>query len=187
MRKVHKLKFSLIILVSVLLTNCKSEKKIENYISELNLSENISNFTSQMTEKDTVRITANLTMEYWVRIDELILTKKNNKLILQTTIKEDTTYERKYQIRKHTLAELNIENLNNEFEQHFLGKINRTTRNSNENWIYRIINQKDTLKFHTVGLGDKGGCVREYFEFMTNYYPNEKEEFKLIEVSEETE
>jgi len=43
------------------------------------------------------------------------------------------------------------------------------------------------LKFHTVGLGDKGGCVREYFEFMTNYYPNEKEEFKLIEVSEETE
>jgi hypothetical protein len=186
MRKVHKLKFSLIILASVLLTNCKSKKKTENYISELNLSENISNFTSQMTEKDTVRITANLTMEYWVRIDELILTKNKNNLILQTTVKEDTTYERKYQMRKNTLTELNIENLNNEFEQHFQGKIKRTKSNSNENWIYRIINQKDTLKFYTAGLGDKGGCVREYFEFMTNYYPDEKE-FISIKVVKENE
>ena len=76
MKKVLKLNFSLIILASVFLLNCKSEKKAENYISEINLPENISDFTSRMTEKDTVRITANLTMEYWVRIDELILTKK---------------------------------------------------------------------------------------------------------------
>ncbi|MCD8455250.1 hypothetical protein G1K75_12425 [Tenacibaculum finnmarkense] len=186
MRKMPKLKFSLIILFSVLLTNCKSEKKAESYISELNLTENIADFTSRMTEKDTVRITANLTMEYWVRIDELILTKKNNELVLQTTVKEDTTYELKYQMRKNTLAELNIENSNNEFEQHFQTNFKRTEIDSNRGWIYRIINQKDTLKFHTVGLGDKGGCVRKYFEFMDNYYPNEKE-FKPIEVIENEE
>ncbi|GAL82758.1 hypothetical protein JCM19274_2481 [Algibacter lectus] len=186
MRKVPKLKFSLIILVSVLLTNCKSEKIAESYISELNLTENIADFTSRMTEKDTVRITANLTMEYWVRIDELILTKKNNELVLQTTVKEDTTYELKYQMRKNTLAELNIENSNYEFEQHFLTNFKRTEIESNGGWIYRIINQKDTLKFHTVGLGDKGGCVKEYFDFMDNYYPNEKEfiPIKIIEVNE---
>tara|TARA_R110001592_G_scaffold106801_9_gene299404 strand:+ start:1184 stop:1750 length:567 start_codon:yes stop_codon:yes gene_type:complete len=183
MKKSLKLKFSLIILASVLLTNCKSERKTENYISELNLAENISDFTSRMTEKDTVRITANLTMEYWVRIDELILTKKNNALILQTTIKEDTTYELKYQMRKNTLAKLEIKNPNNEFEHHFLTNFRRTKIDSNGDWIYRIINQKDTLKFHTVGLGDKGGCVRKYFEFMSKYYPNEKE-FKPIEVIE---
>ncbi|WP_282149337.1 hypothetical protein, partial [Algibacter lectus] len=186
MKKSLKLKFSLIILASVLLTNCKSEKKTENYISELNLAENISDFTSRMTEKDTVRITANLTMEYWVRIDELILTKKNNDLILQTTIKEDTTYELKYQMRKNTLAELNFENPNYEFEHHFLTNFRRTKIDSTGDWIYRIINQKDTLKFHTVGLGDKGGCVRKYFEFMSKYYPNEKE-FKPIEVIENEE
>lgn len=186
MIKVPKLKFSILILASVLLTNCKSEKKTDNYISELNLSENISDFTSRMTEKDTVRITANLTMEYWVRIDELILTKKNNKLTLQTTVKEDTTYKRKYQMRKNTLSELNIDNLDNEFEQHFLAKIGRTKNNPNGSWIYRIVNQNDTLKFNTVGLGDKGGCVREYFEFMNNYYPNEKE-FKPTGLKEETE
>lgn len=187
MRKSPKLKFSLIILFSILLTNCKSEKKTEIYISELNLAENISDFTSRMTEKDTVRITANLTMEYWVRIDELILTKKNNELILQTAIKEDTTFERKYQMRKNTLAELKFRNADNEFEHHFLTNFRRTKIESNgDNWIYRIINQKDTLKFHTVGLGDKGGCVRGYFEFMSNYYPNEME-FKPIEVIEETE
>ena len=186
MRKVPKLKFSLIILVSVLLTNCKSEKKTENYISELNLTENLSDFTSKMTEKDTVQITANLTMEHWVRIDKLTLTKKNNELILQTIVKEDTTFESKYQFRKNTLAELIIENPNNEFEHHFLTNFERTKIDSNGDWIYRIINQKDTLKFHTVGLGDKGGCVKEYFKFMDNYYPNEKE-FKPIKVIEETE
>jgi len=186
MRKVPKLKFSLIFLVSVLLTNCKSEKKTDEYISELNLTENISDFTSRMTEKDTIRIIANLTMEYWVRIDELVLTKKNNQLILKTTVKEDTTYELKYQMRKNTLAELNIENPNNEFEQHFLTNFRRTKIDSNGGWIYKIINQKDTLKFQTVGLGDKGGCVKEYFEFMDNYYPNEKE-FKPFKVIEETE
>jgi len=186
MRKVPKLKFSLIILLSVLLTNCKSEKKADKYISELNLTENISDFTSRMTNKDTVRITANLTMEYWVRIDELTLTKNNNKLILQTTVKEDTTFERKYQMRKTTLTELNFENIDNEFDRHFLTNFRRTKIDSNGNWIYRIISQKDTLIFHTVGLGDKGGCVKKYFEFMDNYYPNEKI-FKPIEVIEETE
>ena len=187
MKKVLKLNFSLIILASIFLLNCKSEKKTENYVSEINLPENILDFTSRMTEKDTVRITANLTMEYWVRIDELILTKKNNELILQTTIKEDTTFERKFQMRKNTLAELNLKNTENEFERHFLTNFRRTKIDSNgDNWIYRIINQKDTLKFHTVGLGDKGGCVREYFEFMNSYFPNEKE-FKPIEVIEESE
>jgi hypothetical protein len=187
MKKVLKLNFSLIVLASIFLLNCKSEKKAENYISEINLPENISDFTSRMTEKDTVHITANLTMEYWVRIDELILTKKNNELILQTTIKEDTTFERKFQMRKNTLAELNLKNSNNEFEQHFLTNFRRTKIDPNgDNWIYRIINQNDTLKFYTVGLGDKGGCVRKYYEFMDNYYPNEKE-FKPIEVIENEE
>ncbi|MBA4155172.1 MAG: hypothetical protein C0512_12600, partial [Flavobacterium sp.] len=96
MKIVIKFKFSLIILCSVLLINCKSEKKAEKYISQLNLAKNISDFTSRMTEKDTVRIIANLTMEDWVRIDELILTKKNNELILKTIVKVDTTFERKY-------------------------------------------------------------------------------------------
>lgn len=187
MRKVSKLNLRLIILVTVLLLNCKSEKKADNYISELKLAENISDFTSRMTEKDTVRITANLTMEYWVRIDELILTKKNNELILQTTVKEDTTFDRKFQMRKNTLAELNFENMDNEFEQHFLTNFRRTKIDSNgDDWIYRIINQKDTLIYHTVGLGDKGGCVKKYFEFMSSYYSNE-EEFIPNKVIEETE
>ena len=173
MKKVFKLNFSLIFLASIFLINCKSENKVENNISELNLSENLSDFTSRMTEKDTVRITVNLTMEYWVRIDELILTKKNNELILQTTIKEDTTFERKFKMRENVLPELNFKNTDNEFERHFLTNFRRTKIDSNEdNWIYRIINQKDTLKFRTVGLGDKGGCVREYFKFMDSYYPN---------------
>ena len=181
-----KLKFNLILWASVLLTNCKSEKKTENYISELNLAKNISDFTSRMTEKDTVRITANLTMEYWVRVDELILTKRNNELTLKTTVKEDTTFERKFQMRENTLAKLDIKNPNNEFEKHFLNNFRRTKIDSNGDWIYKIIYKNDTLKFRTVGLGDKGGCVREYFEFMTNYYPSEKK-FKSIEVIEETE
>ena len=128
MKKVLKLNFSLIVLASIFLLNCKSEKKAENYISEINLPENISDFTSRMTE-----------------------------------------------------------NSNNEFEQHFLTNFRRTKIDPNgDNWIYRIINQNDTLKFYTVGLGDKGGCVRKYYEFMDNYYPNEKE-FKPIEVIENEE
>jgi hypothetical protein len=132
MKKVIKLKFRFIILASIFLMNCKLEKKAEKYITEINLTENISDFTKRMTEKDTVRITANLTMEYWVRIDELILTKKNNELILQTSVKEDTTFERKFRMRKNTLAELNLKNTNNEFERHFLNNFRRTKIDSNE-------------------------------------------------------
>ncbi|MFK5983074.1 MAG: hypothetical protein QM499_09180 [Flavobacteriaceae bacterium] len=122
-----------------------------------------------MTKKDTIQIKVNLTMEHWVRIDELILTKRKNKLNLQTTIKEDTTFMSKYEMRENTLAELNFENIDNEFEHHFLTNFRRTKIDSSENWIYRIISQKDTLKFYTVGLGDKSGCVKEYFDFMGNY------------------
>ena len=140
MKKVPKLKYSLIILATVLLTNCKSEKKAESHISELNLTENLSDFTSRMTEKDTVRINANLTMEHWVRIDELTLTKRNNKLILQTTIKEDTTFESEYQFRKNILSEITISNHNNDFEKHFWNEFKRTENDAESGWIYKIIN-----------------------------------------------
>ena len=118
-------------------------------------------------------------MEYWVRIDKLILTKKDNELMLQTTVKEDTTFELKYQMRKNILPELKLKNIDNEFEHHFLTNLRRTKIDSSDGWIYNLINQKDTLTFYTIGLGDKGRCVREYFEFMENYYPDEKE-FKPI-------
>ena len=102
--------YHLIGIISVLLIGCKQEKEINKpneYISELNLTEDISDFTSKMTEKDTVKIIANLIMEYPARIDELTLTKRDNKLILQTIIKEDTTFEGNYQMRETKLPELN--------------------------------------------------------------------------------
>ncbi|WP_273693633.1 hypothetical protein [Tenacibaculum sp.] len=175
MEKVTKLIFSLIILTSVLLTNCKSKKKTEHYISELNLNEHLSDFTNVMSEKDTIKIIAELYMEWWIRVDTLTVTKKNNQTQLQAIIKEDTTFEMKYQWRTNKLKPVIIENTNNEFEQHFAQKIERTKSDPKSGRIYKILSPNDTLIFYTKGLGDKGGEVREYYKFMRNYYPNEKD------------
>jgi len=172
MKKVHYLLLSY--LIYSILIGCKEEKVLDvpkEYISELSITENLSDFTSKMTEKDTIKIIANLTMEYAVRIDELTLTKRNNTLILQTTIKEDTTFELKYQMRKTELPELQINNLNNEFEQHFLTHSRRTKIDTSRGWIYKLINQKDTLRFNTLGLADKATSISEYIPFLQKYYP----------------
>ena len=175
MKKVPILKFSLIILISVLLTDCNPEKKAENYNSELNLTKNLSDFTNVMNEKDTIKIIAELYMEWWIRVDTLTITRKNNQTLLQTTIKEDTTFEMKYQWRTNKIQPIVIENLNNEFEQYFAQKIERTKSDSTSGRIYKILSPNDTLIFYTKGLGDKGGEIEKYYTFMRNYYPNEKD------------
>lgn len=171
-------------MTSVLLANCKSEKKSEYYISELSMNRNLSNFTNVMNEKDTIKIIAELYMEWWIRVDTLTITKKNNQIQLQATIKEDTTFEMKYQWRTNKLKPVIIENTDNEFEQHFSQKIKRTKTNPKSGRIYKILSPNDTLIFYTKGLGDKGGEVKEYYKFMRNYYPNEKDFVPIGEKNE---
>lgn len=155
--------------------SCKTDKKTEIYQSNLNLTENLSNFTTVMSEKDTIKIIAKLYMEWWMRVDTLTVTKKDNQIRLQTTIKEDTTFEMKYQWRTNRLETVTLKNTNNEFENHFALRINRTKVNQDRGRIYEIIGPKDTLIFYTNGLGDKGGEVIEYYQFMRKYYPYEKD------------
>ena len=181
-----KLKFEHLIIICLLLTSCKTENKNEQYVSEINLTENLSDFTNRMTEKDTIRIFAELNMEWWIRRDELLITKKNNEIQLQATIKEDSTFEMKFQMRTNKLPTIKLKNLNNEFEQHFVNKINRTEYNSGEQYIYKIMAPNDTLTFYTRGLADKGREVKDYYELMSQYYPNEKE-FIPIEIVEKNE
>ncbi len=181
-----KLKFEQLIIIFLLLTSCKTEKNNNQYISDLNLKENLSDFTNRMTAKDTVRIFAELNMEWWIRRDELLITKKNNQIQLQATIKEDTTFEMKFQMRTNKLPTIQMTNLNNEFEQHFVNKINLTEYHSGEQYIYKIMAPNDTLIFYTIGLAEKGRDVKDYYELMIQFYPNEKE-FIQIEMIEENE
>ena len=168
-------------MVCFLFANCKTDKKSEPYKSDLKLTENLSDFTSKMTEKDTIKILVELNMEWWIRRDQLIITKRNDEIRLQATIKEDTTFQMKYEMRTNALPERTIANTNNSFEKHFANKIERTEDKTIRQYIYKIIAPNDTLIFYTDGLSDKGGEVREYYEFMNKYYPNERE-FRFPEV-----
>ncbi|WP_175487089.1 hypothetical protein [Zunongwangia mangrovi] len=179
------MKFLLVTLIGFLFISCKTDKKAEPYKSDLKLTENLSDFTTRMTEKDTVKILAELNMEWWIRRDELTITKKNNQIILQTIIKEDTTFEGKYQMRTNELPRKVIKNTDNSFEKHFKNKIERTKDKTVRQYIYKIISPNDTLIFYTDGLGDKGGEVRDYYKFMNHYYPDNKEfRFPDVEIEE---
>ena len=179
-----KLKFLHFVLIGFLCTSCKTDKKPEPYKSDLKLTENLSDFTDRMTEKDTVKIFAELNMEWWIRRDELTITKKNNEIRLQTTIKEDTTFEMKYEMRTNELPRKVIFNTDHSFEKHFTNRIERTRDTTTRQYIYKIISPNDTLTFYTNGLSDKGRAVKEYYEFMQRFYPGEKE-FKFPEVEYE--
>ncbi|RZT00240.1 hypothetical protein [Aquimarina brevivitae] len=175
-----------IIFMLLIIGSCKNEP----YKSNLKLTEHLPDFTSKMTENDTIKIFAVLNMEWWVRRDELIVTKRNNEIRLQTIIKEDTTFQMKNEMRTNVLPEITISNSNHTFEQHFLNKIERTKDKKLRQYIYKIISPNDTLIFYTDGLSDKGGEVREYYKFMNQYYPAEKEfrfpEVKIEEVDDFT-
>lgn len=168
----------------------QDQEKSKSYVSDIEISEDLDVLTSEMTENDTIKILANLTMEWWVRLDELIISKKNESVFIQATIKEDTTMELKYEMRVNELPKVKIKTTDKYFENHFVSKLERV--NSPQDpyayaiWIYKIINQSDTLVFNTHGLGDRGGLIDDYFQFMQEFYPNQ-EEYKLIDVIEEPE
>tara|TARA_B100000929_G_C15434065_1_gene395711 strand:+ start:438 stop:1016 length:579 start_codon:yes stop_codon:yes gene_type:complete len=182
----------LLIIFSFLIISCKQDKTIDqkssdikNY-SDLNLKNSLSNFTGYMTDKDTIIIYVDLSMEWWIRRDEIILTKTNNKIQLQATIKEDTTFEMKYQMRTNKLPVKVLKNENNSFEQYFVDKFERTQNEYSGRYIYKITAPNDTLIFYTNGLGDKGAEIKDYYKHMIQYYPNE-EDFIPIEIIHENE
>ncbi|NJW52221.1 hypothetical protein [Salinimicrobium oceani] len=179
-----KIKFC-VFLIICLFTSCKTVKNAPDpYKSDLYLSENLTDFTSRMTDKDTVLIFAELNMEWWIRRDEIKVTKKDDQIRLDTTIKEDSTFEMKYEMRTKKLPQTVIQNVE-EFENHFENKIARTRDTSVRQYIYKIISPNDTLTFYTNGLSDKGRAVNEYYKFMKQYYPEEKEfEFPEMEFEE---
>ncbi|WP_298311114.1 hypothetical protein [uncultured Aquimarina sp.] len=139
-----------------------------------------------MNTRDTIKIIVNLSMEWWIRRDELVVTKNDKTARIHTIVKEDTTYEMKFQMRTVKMEKIDIKNFDNKFEAHFAKRTERTKLKGENNWIYKIINQKDTLTFYTKGLGDKGSEVVEYFDFMDNYYPG-NEEFQPINLVDENE
>ncbi|WP_146126692.1 hypothetical protein [Nonlabens agnitus] len=138
-----------------------------------------------MTTKDTIKIFVNLDMEWWMRHDELMITKNNDEIHLRTIIREDTTLLEplEYGWRINNLGTITIRNENNEFEKHFALKSERIKAEFSKSLIYEIITSNDTLKYHTKSLGDKGREVNAYLKFMNSYYPNEKD-FRPFEESQ---
>ena len=82
------MKLSLFLLIIISLTNCKSKSnsaiKVDINKTKFDLVENLTDFTSEMSENDTVKVIVNLSMEYWVRMDEIELTKRNSDIYLNT-------------------------------------------------------------------------------------------------------
>lgn len=184
MRFSPKHNFHIVLFVGILLLlGCKTDKKAKPYKSSLSLTKNLSDFTTHMTEKDTIKILANIGAEWWIRKDELIITKSENQIRLQTTIKEDTTFMLKYQMRTNKLPIIILENKTNNFENFFFKKIKRTEVKDLD-FIYKVMGPVDTLVFYTSGLGDKGGELKKYLEFMRSYYPGEKEFIPIEEIDE---
>ncbi len=180
------------VLICSFLQGCGKQSQDKNnyqvYISDIELSEDLADLTYQMTEKDTIEVLANLTMEWWVRMEKMIITKSNDSIFIQATVKEDTTFELRYQMRVNEFSKVKMKTADRTFENYFLSKLERTDsgKGKNYNWFYKIINQTDTLIFYTYGLGDKGGLVGEHFQFMQEFYPDE-EEYIPIKVIEESE
>jgi hypothetical protein len=186
--KIYLFFFLLIFLSGCGEQHTQENKNSQTYVSDIDLREDLDVLTSKMTEKDTIKVMANLTMEYWVRMDRLVITKSKDSIILQATIEEDTTFERKFEMLVRELPPVGIKTKDRHFENYFFSKLERTDslKEKYNNWFYKIINQTDTLTFYTYGLGDRGGLVGEHFHFMQEYYPD-KEEYKPIEVIEESE
>ncbi|WFO17231.1 hypothetical protein M601_005775 [Cellulophaga baltica 4] len=84
-------------------------------------------------------------------------------------------------MRINKLPTVILKDTNNALEKHFVNKIGRTKDKTIRQYIYKIMGPNDTLIFYTNGLGDKGGEVRDYYDLMNKYYPNNSE-FKLPEV-----
>lgn len=174
MKKISEIvKFNfLFFLILFLFSSCKTDNKHEKYISKIDISKDLANFTSKLTEKDTIIIDVNLSMEYWIRLDKITILKKGNTLKMKTEVKKDTSYRLKYEFLTEELSERTIELNNKKIEDFFIKRIKRTVKTEDDKyWIYRIINQEDTLKFYSKGLGDKGGEVHKYFDLMKNFYP----------------
>jgi hypothetical protein len=173
-----------ILAILILLLNCK--RKVEPtvisqpYIPKFNLKTDLADFTTRMTEKDTINIIANLTMEDWIRQDLLVLSKKGNEIKLSTRCEETYIDFKKTEKWISDFKMVTVNNANGKFEKFFVDRIKRTVE-ADPNWIYKIISNRDTLTFYSYGLSDKGGEIPKYYDFMSNLYPNERE-FKGIEV-----
>lgn len=162
--------------------NAKQEKKV--FISKINLKKDLSVLTKKMTDMDTIKINVNLTMEWWNRIDNIILTKNDSSVFIETTSKESVDgIDPEFEVEK--LRKVRIDTTKINLEKLFIDNLYRTDSiKYKHSWIYKIINGKDTLTFYSYGLGDKGLSIDDYYSLMKQFYPY-NERFVEIKILEE--
>ena len=174
----------LLILFFIVFTNCSKK-------SDLNLKRDLSNFGQKMNLNDTVKINANLSMEWYARKDKLVFIKKNDSIIsLDTSVGTDTSdirtrknpFSPNYRYKKLKTIDINVRN--NDFEIFFSDRIERTKYKSKRHDIFTIIGPNDTLHFKTKNArSDVGKGAIAYEDLMSKFYPKEPE-FKSIVIAE---
>lgn len=150
------------VMVFLLFLNCKQtvkQEKIETEVAQENNSEN-----KQVQKDGIVKYDFNLTMEWALRADKLIITKDsiygNVKQKVEGVDNEFTTTE----LEKKIYLIGSLEGLTK-------SNLHRTKKKENALTLLNVIEENDTITFYSYNLADKSKFIREYFAVMKSIYP----------------
>jgi hypothetical protein len=159
----------------LLFYNCKKlEKKSTAKSSTLKVKTNdLKNLI--VNEGDSIILNFDLTMEWLIREEKILLTKENNKVFIQGYIKEKTQGLDNY-FKKKKLYKIEYIVKDDSLNLKELIKENRSRLNKkgNDQPFFKIYNQKDTLIFYSSNLADKSKFIKKYFTIMANTYTSTK-------------
>jgi len=170
----NKIKYLFIFFI--LLSNCKKvEKKSEpkNLTLQIKLNSLKENDLKNLiiNEGDSINLNFNLTIEWNIREEKILLTKENNKIFIQGYIKEKTEgLDNDFDKNKLRKLEYITKNDSLNLKELIKENMGRLDRKGNGQLLFKIYNKKDTLNFYSYNLADKSKFVKKYFKIMKKTY-----------------
>lgn len=165
---------SILALIIFVFACCKEDKRDrENIISR---QPEIKSEHSQSKKQinDTIILDLNLTMEWAVRKDSLILIRNNDSINIKGIVRQKIDgVDKNFKIIRLTPKN----NFTKEYASALESLINKYKGKTKSGDVYllKMYKKNDTLILYSDNLAEKNNFIQEYFKIMRKIYPDSKE------------
>lgn len=163
----------ILILSFFLFYNCKKNGNEREIINKADTKIKSGKIQTSGNKSDTIILDFNLTMEWAVRKDSIVLIKNEDSISIRGIVKQkieglDKDFLITYLKPRNYSSKKDLSNLE------LLIKKYSDKKNKGDAYLLKAYKNNDTLILYSDNLTDKNNFIQEYFKIMRKIYPDSK-------------
>jgi len=169
--------------LTLLFVSCKNriDEPVIISNSDFSLLSDYSEFTTKMSEIDTIKVLTNLSLCTYLAKEQLIITRRGDSIEIQSEFAESFKVDSEFKVANYIV--ISIKDTTWKFNEFLKRNENRIITDSVRNVRLQITLNNDILHFVTNGLSESGRFLSDYCITMMNLFPDSESYIYGVEMA----